>query len=95
MRDFLDWRLGLLTAVCIAAFAVPVTESAERDEGVSDERGPAQTGPDEGATLPGMPTEGQGAAEAQAAEPGARASLAPIATESIEANANVDLPQDI
>lgn len=95
MRGFPDWRLGLLTAVCVAAPAMPAFGAAERDEGASDGRMPAQTGPDEGATVPGTPTEGQGDAEAQAAEPGARATLTPIATESIEANANVDLPQDI
>ena len=60
---------------------------------------PAQTEPDGGATAPSGPTDGHGDAEAQAqaqaAERGERAPLAPIATESIEANANVDLPQDI
>ena len=93
MRNFPDWRLGLLTAVCVATLAVPAFGTAERDEGAPDGRLPAQTGSDEGATVPGTPKEGQG--DAEAGEPGERAPLAPIATESIEANANVDLPQDI
>lgn len=95
MRGFPDWRLGLLTAVCVAALTVPAFGAAEPDEGASDGRMPAQTGPDEGATVPGTPTEGQGDDESQAAEPDARVPLAPIATESIDTNANVDLPQDI
>ena len=93
MRGFPEWRLGLLTAVCAAALAAPAFGAAERDDGAREGRTPAQTGADEGATAPGTPTEGEGGAEA--AEPGERAPLAPIATESIEANANVDLPQDI
>ena len=44
-----------------------------------------------------MPAEEPSDAEAQAEdlEPGALPVLAPIATETVEANANVDLPQDI
>ena len=97
MRGFPDWRLGLLTAACMAVVAVPAFGAAERDDDAREGRMPAQTEPDGGATAPSGPTDGHGDAEAQAqaAEPGERAPLAPIATEPIEANANVDLPQDI
>lgn len=97
MRYFSDWRLGLLSAVCVAALAVPSVEATSEDEAPPDERTPAKTGSDSSAGSPELPTEEQSNADAEAqdAEPGAPALLAPITTEAIEANANVDLPQDI
>ncbi|MYF49352.1 MAG: hypothetical protein F4220_04280 [Gammaproteobacteria bacterium] len=97
MRDFVMWRLGLLAAVCVAALAIPSVEAARQDEAPRDERTPAQTGSDSSAGYSKLPTEEQSDADAEAqdAEPGAPALLAPITTEAIEANANVDLPQDI
>ena len=97
MRDFADWRRGLLTAICAAALVVPSVEAARQDEAPPDERPPAIAGSDSSAGSPELQTEEQSNADAEAqdAEPGAPALLVPISTEAIEANANVDLPQDI
>ena len=97
MRGFLDWKLGLLAAACVAALAAPAVGAAEQDDALADERAAAEIGQDAGAGGPGLPAEEPRDAEAAAGglEPGALPVLAPIATESVEANANVDLPQDI
>ncbi|MCY3794781.1 MAG: hypothetical protein OXG51_10455 [Gammaproteobacteria bacterium] len=97
MRDFANWKLSALTAFCVAALAVPSVEAARQDEATADERTPAQAGSDSSAAYPRLPTEEQSDVDAEAldAKPSARARLAPITTEAIEANANVDLPQDI
>ena len=92
MRNFSDCRLSLLTAVCVAALTAHSVEAAKQDEASPDKRTPTKTGSDSGAGSPELPTGGQSDTDA---EPGAPALLAPITTEAIEANANVDLPQDI
>ena len=97
MPDFAGWRLGLLTALWVAGLAVHSVEAAGRDGARPSERASAETGSGASARYPEPPTDEQSDANAeeQDAKPGARALLAPITTEAIEANANVDLPQDI
>ena len=76
---------------------MPAGATAEPNEDPSNSRTPTQSWPDEGVAVPDRPTDQQSdaEAEAQAAEPVAPAPLTRITTQSIEANANVDLPQDI
>ena len=97
MGGFPSWRLRLTKAICIAALAMPAVAAAEPNEDPSNARTPTQPWPDEGVAFPDRPTDQQSDAEAepQAAEPVAPAPLTRITTQSIEANANVDLPQDI
>ena len=97
MRDLLAWKLSLLAAACAAALAAPAVGAARQDEALADERAAAETGQPAGAGGWGLPTEEPRDAKAAAGglEPDPPPILAPIATETVEANANVDLPQDI